>query len=212
MNKICVGLDLDHNTPLKKYFNIINETKEFAFCYKINPAFFLNKTKKIEKLSDYLNSEELLWIYDGKLGDVNHTNEQYAKLIYEEYKAWGTTLNPYMGFKSLEPFLKYKDKNNFILCRTTNKGSELLQKDCYKKVYNHANLKNLGLVVAANKENYLTEAIENCPNSLILSPGIGPQGGTIKLNNTNIIYNSSRSIINSKNPKETLKRLYEQSN
>ena len=97
-------------------------------------------------------------------------------------------------------------KYNFLLCRTTNKGSELLQKESYRKVYKIAQETSSGLVIPGNKIDYLEDAVNNNPDTLILSPGIGSQGGKITLNNNNIIYNISRSIINSNNVEEQIKK------
>jgi len=205
-NNICVGLDLDPNSELKEYYRIIDKTKELSTFYKINPAFFLNNYKKIQKVSDYIKFHNKKWIYDGKLGDVPHTNEFYAKFLYETLSCDGATLNPYLGLESLLPFFKYNNKINFLLCRTTNFGSEYIQDSIYKKVYNIANKLNSGLVIAGNKEGYLLEALESCPNSLILSPGIGSQGGEISIKSDRVIYNISRSIINSLNPNSELKK------
>ena len=205
-NKICVGLDIDDPKNLYKIMGSIIHTQKYAFCYKINPAFFLGHQIILEKTISYLKENNLKWIYDGKLGDVNHTNEKYAEYIYEKLGAHGCTLNPYVGKEALKPFLQYKDKYNFLLCRTTNKGSELLQKESYKKVYKIAKETNSGLVIPGNKIEYLKDAVSNNPNTLILSPGIGSQGGKITLNNNNIIYNISRSIINSNNVEEQIKK------
>ena len=202
MNKICIGLDLEKNSSLFTYYNIINQTKSKAFCYKLNPAYFMENNVLFKKVVDYLNENNIKWIYDGKTGDVLHTNEYYADYIYNYLNASGATLNPYVGIESLMPFTKYKNKMNFLLCRTTNIGSELLQKDVYKKVYFMSKKLNSGLVVAGNKVELIKDAIESCKDQTILCPGIGAQGGKInkELKLENIIYSVSRSIINSKNP------------
>ena len=207
-NKICIGLDLEKNSSLFTYYNIINQTKDKTFCYKLNPAYFMSNTELFKKIVEHLNENNIKWIYDGKVGDVLHTNEYYAEYIYDYLNASGTTLNPYVGIESLMPFTKYKNKMNFLLCRTTNIGSEFLQEDIYKKVYYMSKKLNAGLVIAGNKEKLLKDAVDNCRNQMILSPGIGAQGG--KINKTykseNIIYSVSRSIINSKNPKKELEK------
>ena len=210
--KICVGLDLKYEDDFEKYTKIILETKDLAYCYKINPAFFLNDNAKIQKVANYLNKLHLNWIYDGKNGDVLHTNEKYAKYIYKILNASGCTLNPYLGYDSLLPFFEDKNKINFLVCRTTNSGSSYIQQSIYQKVYDLAKIDNAGLVIAANKDFYLEDAINNCPNSPILSPGIGAQGGRINksIDNANIIYNISRSIINSKNPRLELEKYVKQ--
>lgn len=206
-NKISVGLDLNFNNSLEKYYNIIDETKNLVYFYKINPAFFLNDREKIKKIANYIKFCKCNWIYDGKIGDVPHTNVMYSEYLYKYLKADGTTLNPYLGSDSLQPFFNYKNKLNFILCRTTNKGAEKIQDKIYKKIYNIANQNKVHLIIPSNKEGYLKEAVQNCPESFILSPGIGYQGGKIKnISKEKIIYSISRSIINSNDPKKELEK------
>ena len=206
-NKISVGLDLNPSELLEKYYNIIDETKDLVFFYKINPAFFLNDREKIKKVAKYIKFCKCNWIYDGKLGDVPHTNEMYAKYLYKYLESDGTTLNPYLGNEALQPFFNYQNKLNFILCRTTNNGAEIVQDKIYKVVYNIANENKVHLVIPSNKKGYIEDAIKNCPDSLILSPGIGKQGGKIKnISKEKIIYSISRSIINSDDPKKELEK------
>ena len=205
--KISIGLDLNYDCLLEKYFNIIDETKNLVYFYKINPAFFLNNREKIKKVACYIKFSKSNWIYDGKLGDVPHTNKMYSEYIYEHLEAGGATLNPYLGSNALKPFFNYENKQNFILCRTTNKGSELIQNKVYKNVYDIANRNKVHLVIPSNKKGYLEDATKNCPDSLILSPGIGKQGGKIKnISKEKIIYSISRSIINSDDPKKELEK------
>jgi len=205
--KISVGLDLNYDNFLEKYFNIIDETKSLVYFYKINPAFFLNDREKIKKIANYIRFCKCNWIYDGKIGDVPHTNKMYAEYLYNYLEADGATLNPYLGDDALHPFFNYKRKLNFILCKTTNKNAELIQNKVYKIVYDMANKNKAHLVIPSNKKGYLEDAIKNCPDSLILSPGIGKQGGKIKnISKEKIIYSISRSIINSNDPKKELKK------
>jgi orotidine-5'-phosphate decarboxylase len=203
--KISLGLDLDYNEKLQKYFNIIDETKDLAFFYKINPAFFLNDRRKIKSVCDYIKLNDCKFIYDGKLGDVTHANVKYAEYVYDYLNADGVTLNPYLGKESLKPFSIYKNKMNFVLCRTTNIKSELIQNKTYKLVYEIVNNLKFDIIMSSNKKGYIEDAIKNCKDSLILSSGIGLQGG--KLSNANkdkVIYSVSRSIINSEDPREEL--------
>jgi len=205
-NKICIGLDIKDSKNLYGILKIINQTSEYAYCYKINPAFFLGNQNILEIILSVLKDKKLKWIYDGKLGDVTHTNQRYAKYIFKELEADGITLNPYVGIDALKPFFEYENKMNFLLCRTTNTGADFLQKNIYQDVYKMSRDLNSGLVIPGNKKEYLDDAIKNNPDTLILSPGIGAQGGNININNPNIIYNISRSIINSNNIKEEIKK------
>jgi len=208
-NKICLGLDLEPDTSLFNYYKIIDQTKDLVYCYKINPAYFLNNQRVLDKLIKQLNYVGAKWIYDGKIGDVLHTNEHYAYYVYNVLKASGVTLNPYAGYESLVPFTRYGSKMNFVLCKTSNFGSEFMQnEDICEKIYNMSKKLNTGIVIAGNKENALEEVIKKCPNTEILCPGIGTQGGTINKNikNENVIYSISRSIVNSSNPRLELEK------
>tara|TARA_Y100000310_G_scaffold207259_1_gene207719 strand:- start:550 stop:1728 length:1179 start_codon:yes stop_codon:yes gene_type:complete len=206
---LCVGLDFTchdkDKVSLSKH--IIDETSDYVSCYKINPAFFPGPkgSHEIEDIAEYLDFKEKLWIYDGKRGDVKHTSTEYAKYIYEALCADGTTLNPFLGLDALEPFLKYTDKGNFLLCRTSNPLADVYQNYCWSNIAKYAvNRSNIGLVVAGNKERYIKEVRSVNENSWFLSPGIGAQGGSINNNHSNILYSISRSIINSDNPKEAI--------
>jgi len=207
-NKICIGLDLDSDTSLFNYYRIIDQTKDLAYCYKVNPAYFLNNQRVLDKVVKQLNHIGAKWIYDGKIGDVIHTNEHYAYYVFNVLRATGVTLNPYVGHEALIPFTRYGNKMNFIVCRTSNKDSEYIQSDSYKKVYDIAKKTNSGLVIAGNKKNYIEDAIKHCPETEILVPGIGIQGGKInkEIKSQNIIYSISRSIINSSNPRLELEK------
>ena len=186
---LCVGLDSSN------WYEIIHTVK--ADIFKVNPAFNPNSTLEIAKELNRLNKP---WIYDAKLGDVEHTNQYYAKYVFEELGAWGVTLNPFVGLEALKPFFNYKDKMCFLLCKTTNPGKKLAQEAVYDEVIDFAELhENIGIIHSS----------KNLPevNSLILCPGIGHQGGTIK-STSNVLYSVSRSIINSEDPKATSEMYY----
>lgn len=195
-NALCVGLDF--RASLNTYIDYIELID--ADIYKFNPAF---NPEVIFELAKYFREKNILWIYDGKLGDVEHTNEAYADYVFNQLGAWGVTLNPYLGFQSLEPFFKYADKFSFILCKTTNFGAELFQQNNYKKIKEFVKHRsNLGLVYAGNDESGLRGISVELPNNYILAPGIGVQGGEIKYKCGNIIYSVSRSIFKSPEPKK----------
>lgn len=186
---LCVGLDNDN------YAEIINTVK--ADVFKVNPAFNPSKTEEIARL---LNDKAIPWIYDAKLGDVTHTNAYYAKYVYEELGASGVTLNPYLGLKSLQPFFNYKDKVNYLLCKTTNPDVKPAQEVMYDSLLEFAKTNsNVGLV-------HSSEGIENM-QALTLCPGIGVQGGRIKAKQ-NVLYSISRSIINADNPRKASLEYY----
>jgi orotidine-5'-phosphate decarboxylase len=134
---ICVGLDTDlnkipaslksHHKPLLEFNKkIIRATSDIAGAYKFNLAFYEKEgLKGIEALHDSIQfiPDDILIIGDGKRGDIGNTSKKYAEMLYDEFKFDSATLNPYMGKDSLEPFLTYKSKLNFILALTSNSGA-----------------------------------------------------------------------------------------
>jgi orotate phosphoribosyltransferase len=181
--------------------NLVEEIEDKVDFFKLNPAF--NPTK-VKEISDFLNERNKSWIYDGKLGDVPHTNEKYASYVYDYLGASGCTLNPYVGLESLRPFLSYRNKMNFILCRTTNEDSDTVQNLVWRKVVDFAKKEKASIVfpsnIYSNFSHLLIEVSKEIEGGYVLSPGIGFQGGSVVFNLPNVIYSASRSVINSEDP------------
>lgn len=199
--KFCVGLDIaDSGDKFGIAKKIIDETYDLVDYYKVNPAFYLGKNlNSLYLIAEYLNQRNLLWIYDGKLGDIGNTSERYAEYVYDYLNASCTTLNPYLGLDALEPFIRRKDKINFLLCKTSNPQASVFQNHSWSNVAKSANeYKNVGLVVACNNESNINSVRMINKNSYILSPGLGYQKGKINYKDSKVIYSASRSIINSK--------------
>lgn len=141
---LCIGLDTDINKIPKHLlekedsvfeFNktIIDKTHDLVCSYKLNIAYYSAEglkgleslIKTIRYIHDrYSNTPVIL---DAKRADVGHTSEAYAKEVFEQINADSVTVNPYLGFDAVEPFLKYKDKGVIILCRTSNPGASDFQ-------------------------------------------------------------------------------------
>jgi orotidine-5'-phosphate decarboxylase len=156
-------------------------------------------------------------ILDAKRGDIGSTAEQYAKEAFERYGADAVTLSPFMGFDSVQPYLKYEGKGAFLLCRTSNPGGDDLQNRRLADVpgrprlYEHvAKLAQgpwntngqLGLVVGATYPAEIEAVRTLAPNAPLLIPGVGAQGGdavaTVKAGwraDAPIVVNSSRAIL-----------------
>ena len=230
---LCVGLDVDLNKipkhlhkfddPIFEFSKgIIDSTSPFAIAYKPNVAFFesygLKGWNSLEKVINYINSNypEIFTIADAKRGDIGNTSSKYAKTFFETFNFDSITVNPYMGRDSIEPFLEYDNKYTILLSLTSNSGSSdfQLQLDgetplylsVIKKSLNWKNKDNLMYVIGATKAESLKEVREIIPNSFLLVPGIGAQGGSLSdvcrfgLNeNCGLIVNSSRQIIYSDN-------------
>jgi orotidine-5'-phosphate decarboxylase len=225
---ICVGLDSDISkipphlksapNPILKFNQaIINSTKSAAAAYKINFAFYeKDGDRGLGILAETLESipNNILIIADAKRGDIGNTSLMYAKSIFDHYNFDSVTLNPLMGKDSLEPFLNYKDKLNFILTLTSNKSAadfEKLKLESGKYLYQYIIEKvvdwnsnnNCGLVFGATNSNELVENINSFGSLPVLLPGVGAQGGSLEdviaafetAGRNNFLINVSRGII-----------------
>jgi len=228
---ICVGLDTDREKiPLHIKsaldFNkaIIDYTCDTAAAYKINFAFYEREgyegLKILNETVKYIPSDILI-IADAKRGDIGNTSEMYAKSIFEHYCCDAVTLNPLMGRDSLEPFLKYKDKLNYILALTSNKSADDFEKlelkngrylfqHIIEKVKEWNQWENCGVVFGATKIDELKENIKSFGSLPILLPGVGAQAGSLadvvhtfnSVNKRNFLVNVSRGIIYRSNGKD----------
>jgi orotidine-5'-phosphate decarboxylase len=226
---LCIGLDVDLNKIPKHLlkdadpifaFNraIIDATHHLCVAYKPNTAFYeaygLKGWIALEKTINYLNKNypEIFTIADAKRGDIGNTSTMYAKAFFEDLSFDSVTVAPYMGKDSIEPFLSFKDKHTVLLALTSNQGAYDFQtktidgKELYKQVLETsktwANSENLMYVVGATKAKYLQDIRKIIPDSFLLVPGVGAQGGSLKdvckygMNkNVGLLINSSRGII-----------------
>jgi orotidine-5'-phosphate decarboxylase len=232
---LCIGLDTDiqkipkfllkSEDPIFEFNKkIIDATNSYCVAYKPNIAFYeslgINGWKALEKTINYINSSypEIFTIADAKRGDIGNTSSMYAKAYFETLNFDSITINPYMGKDSVEPFLEYKNKHTILLALTSNVGafdfqtknivdnSNKLYEEVIKTSTSWENSNQLMYVVGATKASYLKEIRNIVPNSFLLIPGVGAQGGDLKevcdngLNNeVGLLINSSRSIIYASN-------------
>ena len=224
---LCVGLDTDIkklpesikncSDPIYEFNSrIIEKTKDIVSAYKLNIAFYESEGKSgwetIEKTLSII-PKNILTIADAKRGDIGNTSELYARAFFEKLSFDSITVNPYLGFDSVQPFLNFKDKGVFILALTSNKGSKDFQylkvdgNPLYEKVVDKViewnTASNCAIVVGATHPEELKRLREKAPNLPFLIPGIGAQGGdleaTIKYgcdkNGELALINISRGII-----------------
>ena len=233
---LCVGLDPD----IKRFPDhlrdqpdavfsfckaIIDATAPFACAFKPQIAYFaaLRAEDQLEAICRYLREKypQIPLILDAKRGDIGATAEQYAREAFERYNADAVTLNPYMGFDTIAPFLEWKDRGAIILCRTSNPGGSDLQflmvggREKPVPLYQHiARLVaeewntngQCALVVGATFPQELAEVRSIVCDLPLLVPGIGAQGGDIQAtvaagktaNGTGMMINSSRAILYAK--------------
>jgi orotidine-5'-phosphate decarboxylase len=201
---ICVGLDLDrkkippdYSDSIKGIYDfavrIIEATSDIVCAYKPNLAFFEELGPEgfslLEKIVVRI-PDDVRVIIDGKKGDIGNTAAHYASAMFERYKADWVTLNPYMGYDSIRPFLDYRGKGAFVLCLTSNAGSRdfqlmhVVNKPVYmyvaEKVAYWNKEQNLGLVVGATHPEKIREIRSTAKDMPILIPGVGAQGGDLE--------------------------------
>jgi orotidine-5'-phosphate decarboxylase len=226
---LCVGLDPD---PAKfptawrgdagRIFDfcerIVDATRDLVIAFKPQIAYFAahRAEDQLERLMAHLRSAapEVPVILDAKRGDIGATAEQYAREAFVRYQADAVTLSPFMGFDSIEPYMKHEGKGLILLCRTSNPGGSDLQAQVLAggdKLFEHiARLAagawnrngQLALVVGATFPAELARVRELAPTLPLLIPGIGAQGGDIDATvaagwraDGPIIVSSSRAIL-----------------
>tara|TARA_B100000767_G_scaffold275785_1_gene315583 strand:+ start:2489 stop:3316 length:828 start_codon:yes stop_codon:yes gene_type:complete len=226
---LCVGLDVDLDKvppsikamedPLFEFSKaIIDSTAAYAVAYKPNIAFFETYGSQgmasLKRVMDYLNKNhpEIFTIADAKRGDIGNTATHYAKAYYETYNFDSITVAPYMGKDSVEPFLNFEEKYAILLALTSNEGSSDFQIQkvggqlLYEKVIQTSaqwkGSDRLMYVVGATKANAIKGIRDLIPDSFLLIPGVGAQGGSLAevaengLNlDVGLLVNSSRGII-----------------
>ena len=226
---LCIGLDVDltkipahllaTEDPIFEFNKaIIDSTHDLCVSYKPNTAFYeaygIKGWQSLQKTINYINEKypEVFTIADAKRGDIGNTSTMYAKAFLEDLNFDSVTVAPYMGKDSVEPFLAFENKHTIMLALTSNEGAfdfqtlETNGKELYKTVLetskNWKNSENLMYVVGATKAEYFTEIRKIVPNSFLLVPGVGAQGGSLAevckygMNeNVGLLINSSRGII-----------------
>lgn len=226
---LCIGLDpdlekiptylLSEEDPIFTFNKaIIDATHQFAVAYKPNTAFYeacgRKGWKSLNKTIDYLNHTypEIFTIADAKRGDIGNTSSMYARAFLQEMGFDAVTVAPYMGRDSVEPFLEFRNRHAIMLALTSNEGAfdfQTLKTDgteVYRKVIEISktwkNSDRLMYVVGATKAEYLVDIRKIVPDSFLLVPGVGAQGGSLEevckygMNkDVGLLVNSSRGII-----------------
>jgi orotidine-5'-phosphate decarboxylase len=226
---LCVGLDPEParfpgalagraDAILDFCRSIVDATAPYACAFKPQIAYFAahRAEDQLEQLIAHIHAAHpgLPVILDAKRGDIGSTAEQYAREAFERYQADAVTVNPYMGFDSIQPYLEHAGKGVIVLCRTSNPGGSDLQfldtggRPLYQVVAQLAAEKwnasgQLGLVVGATFPKEI-EIVRGLVGDMpLLIPGIGAQGGdveaTVRAGRTSrgagMMINSSRGII-----------------
>jgi uridine monophosphate synthetase len=248
---LCVGLDPhpdDLPAPTAEAardfcLKLIQATASYAAAFKPNAAFFeLYGPEGWAALKDVIAAVQaesdrrgsmIPVILDAKRGDVASTAEAYARSAFQSLGVHAITLNPYLGRDSIEPFLKYKEKGVFLLCKTSNPGAADLQDlpvavgarhvvPLHQHVaylaqqWNAGN--NIGLVVGATQTESLARVRAAAPDLWFLVPGVGAQGGELgtalqsglRADGKGMLINVSRGISRAENPGRAAAELRDQ--
>ena len=226
---LCVGLDPEPSRFPGALANrsdaifdfcraIVDATAPFASAFKPQIAYFAahRAEDQLEALIAHIHEAHpgLPVVLDAKRGDIGSTAEQYAREAFERYRADAVTVNPYMGFDSIEPYLAHPGKGVIVLCRTSNAGGSDLQflesggRPLYQIVATLAAQKwnasgELALVVGATFPKEIETVREIVGDMPLLIPGIGAQGGDVQATvragrtqaGTGMMINSSRAIL-----------------
>lgn len=224
---LCIGLDSDlkkvpqhllsaTNPILEFNKRIIGATHDLVCAYKLNLAFYeaLGETgwQTVKETLAAIPSG-IVTIGDAKRGDIGNTAEMYAASLRDDFGFTASTVNPYMGFDAVEPFIRDEGHGAFILALTSNPGAKDFE---YlnvrgKPVYEHVIAKakkwnvrgNCGLVIGATRSRELKRVRTLVPDMPLLIPGVGAQGGDLQAavrygcdkNGEMAVINSSRGII-----------------
>jgi orotidine-5'-phosphate decarboxylase len=224
---LCVGLDPDmekipahlkyENNPIDLFLReIVSVTRDHVIAYKANLAFFecegKNGLEALHNLTSIIPSDVIL-ILDGKRADIENTSKKYAHAYFDQLGAHAVTVNPYLGYDAVKPFLDYTDRGTFVLALTSNRGAEDFQflqigteplfQYVAKRVQKWNTKNNCGLVVSAKEIEELKILRRILPDMPFLIPGVGAQGGSLKdvmkygrdRSGTGMLVNIGRSII-----------------
>ena len=198
---LCIGLDPDPELMPAKVdvfkFNkaIIDATSDLVCAYKLNLAFYEALDGGIDGMKRTIKyvPDNIPVIGDAKRGDIGNTAKAYARAIFDIFNFDAATVNPYLGFDSVEPFIERWDRGVFILCRTSNPGAVDFQNLRLQTEHEQFPLfeivalraaqwnkhANIGLVVGATYPEELKLIRHSHPEMLLLIPGIGAQGGDL---------------------------------
>jgi uridine monophosphate synthetase len=207
---LCVGIDptadlLGSESAETFSRRVIEETHHVAAAFKVNAAFFEAQGEsgwtQLHAVMRFAKSKGVPVILDAKRGDIGSTSEAYAVSCFDRLDADAVTVNPYMGVDSLQPFLSRAGRGVFVLCKTSNPGSNDLQtltvsdgRKIFEVVVDKFAHPSVGFVVGATDLAAIAAVRRKNPSVWILAPGLGAQGGHIARGDRKILYPVSRGL------------------
>jgi orotidine-5'-phosphate decarboxylase len=214
---LCVGLDprpdLIQGSTKDFLLRVIEETAPYAAAFKPNSAYFEAQGSAGFKLLEDICAaipRDIPIVLDAKRSDIGETQQYYAKMAFEVMGADAITLNPFLGYDSIEPFLGYAEKGLYLLAVTSNPGAQDLEmqllangEPVYTKVLEMAaraqgSAAEVGFVVGLT--NAAQAVLSRVPDVPLLVPGLGAQGGEISAlagqqRRAPVLINASRGIL-----------------
>ena len=237
---LCVGLDPHPDRIPSRYatvadFNkaIIDATADLACAYKPNIAFYEalgeGGLRALRETLDYI-PDEIPILLDAKRNDIASTAAAYARAAYEVWGVDALTVTPYLGRDGVEPFLAYRERGVFVLCKTSNPSAGEIQdwtqggQRLYRHVAQLADAwsegREIGLVIGATYPEAIGEIRACSPNMWFLVPGVGAQGGDLEAvlraglreDGMGLLISSSRGILYSEEPRAAARALRDRIN
>jgi len=219
---LCVGLDPDParfpdvvRGDVGAFLReVVSATQDLVCAYKPNIAFYEALGERGWRvLKDTVEAipDSIPVILDAKRGDIGNTAKMYAKAYFKDLGVDAVTVNPYMGFDTIEPFLRYGAA--FVLCITTNPSAgdfQFLQaegKPLYlwvaERAVEWARSGEVGLVTGATRPETIRKVREVAPCLPLLIPGVGAQKGDLEASvregldgeGRGVIVNVSRAVL-----------------
>lgn len=194
---LCVGLDPRPDLikePLKEFLlRVIAECAPFAACFKPNIAYFeALGSRGLALLEEILPAipGDIPVLLDAKRSDIGETQKYYARAVFETWKCDAVTLNPFLGYDSVEPFLGYEGKGLYLLAVTSNAGAADIEKQRLaggRRVFElvgdmalraEGSPADVGFVVGLTNAD--PDILPALPDAPLLVPGLGAQGGDIQ--------------------------------
>ena len=244
---LCVGLDtdltkipkhlLDTEDPIFEFNKaIIDATHHYAVAYKPNLAFYeaegIKGLQALKKTADYLKKFDVFTIADAKRGDIGNTSAQYAAAFLSpngDFNFDAITVAPYMGEDSVTPFLTYPEKWVILLALTSNKGAfdfqflknqnndQFLFETVLETSKQWGTPDNMMYVIGATQADWFMKIRQWAPDSFLLVPGIGAQGGSLQevckygmTEDCGLLINASRSILYASNDSDFAQKAEEE--
>lgn len=223
---LCVGLDPrpdripEHlrkaEQPLFEFCRaIVDATADLVCAFKPQIAYFAahGAERELEAVIRHIHQHHpgVPVILDAKRGDIGETARQYGRELFERYEADAATVNPYLGWDSLQPYLEFEGRGVVVLCHTSNPDSAWMQEipeddPIYLRVASLVAQQDdprLLLVVGATFPERLGMVRKRAPRTTFLVPGVGAQGGAVDevfahgldANHGGLIVNASRAVI-----------------